>query len=40
MEYDLIIKPKAQNDIKKALDWYKAEGGNLPKNCLIKSMKA
>ncbi|WHF52631.1 type II toxin-antitoxin system RelE/ParE family toxin [Chryseobacterium gotjawalense] len=36
MEYDLIIKPEAGNDIKKALEWYKEEGEKLPKKLLDK----
>lgn len=30
MEYNLIVKPKAQTDIRKAINWYKDENENLP----------
>ena len=36
MEYNLIVKPKAENDIKKAIDWYKEQNENLPKKLLDK----
>lgn len=36
MEYSLIVKPKAQQDIKKAIEWYKEQSENLPKKLLNK----
>lgn len=30
MEFNLIVKPEAQDDIKDSLDWYIEQGENLP----------
>jgi toxin ParE1/3/4 len=36
MEYNLIVKPKAEKDIKKAIDWYKEQNENLPEKLFEK----
>lgn len=30
MEYNLIVKPKAQQDIRNSIEWYRQQSGNLP----------
>ncbi|WP_454060735.1 type II toxin-antitoxin system RelE/ParE family toxin [Elizabethkingia ursingii] len=34
MDYSLIIKPKAQQDIREAIEWYKEQSENLPQKLL------
>jgi plasmid stabilization system protein ParE len=36
MEYNLIIKPKAQQDIREAINWYKKQSNNLSEKLLVK----
>ena len=36
MEYNLIIKPKAQQDIRKAIEWYREQNKKLPEQLLSK----
>ena len=36
MVYKLIIKPKSQQDIREAMEWYKNQNINLPQKFLAK----
>ena len=36
MEYNLILKPKAQQDIRNSIEWYREQSGNLPEKFLDK----
>lgn len=36
MDYNLIIKPKAEEDIGETMEWYKEQNENLPEKFLIK----
>ena len=36
MEYSLIVKPKAQQDIRKTIEWYREQSENLPEKLLNK----
>jgi plasmid stabilization system protein ParE len=36
MGYNLIIKPKAQQDIREAINWYKEQNNNLSSELLVK----
>ncbi|MCW3162629.1 type II toxin-antitoxin system RelE/ParE family toxin [Chryseobacterium oryctis] len=36
MEYNLIVKPKAQQDIRKSIEWYREQSGSLSEKFLEK----
>lgn len=36
MEFSLIVKPKAQQDIRKAISWYRDQSRNLPEKFIEK----